>query len=184
MNFFKVFLLMIVPFYAFSQSDWSISVYNNSVSFPHKPINGAMHPGIETSYSYQMNGGSKNQFYLGLSVGFFFVKDLMKSTTIKPVIEYKIKTVKNFSTRMSFSPGLMIEKNQVDEFDWDNESRKYKFKPRRMHYSLFTTLGIQPELKIGNGKELKNFEWSGWIKLIFDKSVNEFDTNSVYLPSN
>jgi len=26
-----------------------------------------------------------------------------------------------------------------------------------------------PELKIGDGKELKKFEWSGWIKLIFKK---------------
>ena len=26
-----------------------------------------------------------------------------------------------------------------------------------------------PELKIGDGKEFKKFEWSGWIKLIFGK---------------
>ena len=28
-----------------------------------------------------------------------------------------------------------------------------------------------PELKIGDGKELPKFEWSGWLKLIFNKSI-------------
>ena len=28
-----------------------------------------------------------------------------------------------------------------------------------------------PELKIGDGKELKKFEWTGWIKLIFSKEI-------------
>jgi hypothetical protein len=27
------------------------------------------------------------------------------------------------------------------------------------------------ELKIGDEKELKKFEWTGWLKLIFNKSV-------------
>lgn len=29
-----------------------------------------------------------------------------------------------------------------------------------------------PELKIGDEKEKPKFEWSGWIKLIFNKSIN------------
>ena len=28
-----------------------------------------------------------------------------------------------------------------------------------------------PELKIGDGKEFKKFEWSNWQKIIFDRSI-------------
>jgi hypothetical protein len=132
----------------------SFGVFNAGITMPTKILNGTPHVGVEIGYSVPIKKDAKKQrLTVGADGGYFFQKGLQSATYIKPNIALKVPISKKVNVQARVGAGVMLTKNQNNEFAQNENGVYQKVSPYNTQF--MGSVGIQPNFNVYNSKHFK-----------------------------
>lgn len=129
----QVILLVIVPLISTigQSTTYSLTLSNNTIDLPiisyPDLFYSQFHPGIEATYSKQLNKDSKNKFYLNGNIGYYYHQFVQSLVKIYPTVSYERAINKRLDINLGLGAGYGLSFEGDNAFTLqDNGSYKNK----------------------------------------------------------